>query len=1233
MKFKQKSARIADCPWQPLQHCKLLANSIIMSFFVGAATGSPPISIAKGEVVLMPKKNWTKEQGEAIYDRGGTLLISAAAGSGKTAVLTERVISKITNPNNPIDIDKLLIVTFTKAAAAEMKERISLRLAEIIAENPNEKWLHRQQMLLQKANISTIHSFCSSFIRENFQYIGVSPDFRIAEESELQLIKLEIVDEILEEQYAKIDDNSQFSSLVELLSSGRDDKRLTATIFQLFDFLRSHPFPKQWLCEKADMYNIERLEDTVWCKIILEYAKNAVDYAITLIKSALKTADENEQMGKAYGDCLDTERVMLEAFRRILDANNWVEAYSAIHSLSFGRLGQLKKFEDEELKERVTDARNDAKKIINTLKEDLFSMTDEECIDDLKSLSPIVKCLFDIVIEFNNRLWETKVERKILDFGDLEQLTLKLLINDGENNAKTDIAIEFSKRFEEILVDEYQDTNEVQDTIFKAISRNETNLFMVGDVKQSVYRFRQAMPEIFISKKNSFHYLGDGYPSKIILSNNFRSRKGVTDIINFIFKQLMTTKLGEMEYSKDEELISAAVYPQRDGADAALHIIQTADEDESGDTVEARYIADLIRKTVDSGYQITENGVLRPAEYKDITILLRSPRGRSEIYIRELSAKGIPVWADIAGGYFSAYEVAVVISLLRVLDNILQDIPLTAVMISPIFGFSFDEMAKIRLANRSTPLFMAVKMSAELGDKKCIDFLQKIDEYRRIAATLSADILLLRLYEETGFLSAVQAMKDGERRSANLLKLLDYAKKYESAGFKGLTGFVGFIDRLIEQDGDLAPASTLVESGNVVKIMSIHRSKGLEFPICMLAGCSKKFNKMDIMQAALLHPRLGFGTKLQDSLRLRQHTTLPLEAIKLEILSGMLSEEMRVLYVALTRASEKLIMTLTSENIKSRLTKAAMFASNEKISPFAAMGANGFSDWILACVIRHPNAIDLRKIAGLDEDIVLPAAGEFEIVISNGNENKIEKLKILQENEIYDNMDNDINIMQSEFQPILDQFAWEYLYKELSKIPSKVAVAQFTEKFEIVEIIPKRPQFLTGVGLTGSEAGTALHHFMQFSDYSRLSNQEGIRLEIERLVTDKFITPQEGEVIDVLKVIKFFSNTVAKRMMAACKVYREFRFNIEIPANQNYPDLKLTDECILVQGVADCIFEEEAGLVILDYKTDRITNDIELKNRYSKQIDLYARAVSEILQKPVVKKYIYSFKMGCEIEV
>ncbi len=1176
-------------------------------------------------------KKWTIEQNQAIVDRGGTLLISAAAGSGKTAVLTERVISKITDPENPIDVDQLLIVTFTKAAASEMRERISLRLAEIIAQNPTEKRLHRQQMLLQNANISTIHSFCSSFIRENFQHIGISPDFRIAEESELELIKQELIDALLEEQYTKINENSCFASLVELMSSGRDDRRLTSTIFQLFDFLRSHPFPERWLAEKAEMYNTSTLEDTIWCKVSLEYAKNAVDYALNLITSALNKANQYEPMSKAYGDCLDTERSMLEAFRLILAQNHWDAIYSAIHSISFGKLKPLKNFDDEDLKERVTDARNDAKKIINELKDRLFSMTDGECMDDLKQLHPVVKCLFDIVLRFNAELWDAKVERKILDFGDLEQLTLKLLMDD-QNQSKTPLAMEFSKRFEEILVDEYQDTNEVQDTIFKAISKDETNLFMVGDVKQSVYRFRQAMPEIFISKKNSFAYLGQGYPAKIILSNNFRSRKGVTQMINFLFKQLMTKNLGEMDYTTDEELIPAATYPQREGADAALHIIPTADEEESNDIVEARYIGKLIRETIDSGYPVTENGALRPAQYRDITILLRSPSGRSEVYICELSAMGIPVWADIAGGYFSAYEVAVVISLLRVIDNILQDIPLTAVMISPIFGFDYDEMATIRLMDRSVPLFQAVKLCAEQGNTKCSDFLQKIEDFRRISATMTADSLLLRLYEETGFLSAVQAMKEGERRNANLLKLLDYAKKYESACFKGLTGFVGFIDRLIEQDGDLAPATTMAEGGNIVKIMSIHRSKGLEFPICILAGCSKKFNKMDILQAALLHPRLGFGTKLMDTERLRQHTTLPLEAIKLEIVSGMLSEEMRVLYVALTRASEKLIMTLTAENIKSRLTKAALFSEGEKLSPFAAMGANGFGDWILACVLRHPNAKSLRDIAGIGEEIVLPTEGELEIVFAGKNDGEKTEIDWLNE-EIDWSIVGEKSILKTEFPQILKKFEWEYPQKQLSKIHSKVAVAAFTEKTAIADSIPKRPQFMTGEGLTGAEAGTALHQFMQFSNYQKLATLEEIRLETERLVKNQFITPEEGKAVDATKVLAFFTSPIAQQMRESANIHREFRFNIEIPASQYDPSLATNAEFILVQGVADCVFETEEGLVILDYKTDRITKEEELVKRYSKQIELYAKAVSEILQMPVVKKVIYSFKLGRAIEI
>lgn len=1179
------------------------------------------------------EREWTKQQKNAIEARGGTLLVSAAAGSGKTAVLVERLIRLITDKDNPCDADRLLVVTFTSAAASEMRERTSKRLSDMIAENPLNLNLQRQQMLLQNAHISTIHAFCLDILRENFEKLDIPPDFRIADQNEGEILRQDILNDILEEKYAENESGGAFYELSRILSSGRGDATLVETILRLYDFMRSLDDPNGWLRNMLDMYSAEKpVWETVWGKIALEHAGSAFESAVKSERQALQKIYDNDELSKAYAPAFESDIKGIQNMLNKARSGEWDKLVSAVSGFSFERLGTLRKFEDDALKEEVKSARDSAKKTLANLSKGILCCTEDEFRNDIKILYPVAESLAGIVKELDSRFFAEKLSRGILDFSDLEQLALKLLVKrTPEDFEFTDTAREISQRFDEVLVDEYQDTNPAQDMIFRAVSKNDGNLFMVGDVKQSIYSFRQAMPDIFIDRAKHCVSYGDGFPAKIILGCNFRSRKGVTDAVNFVFGRLMTKNLGGIDYGKDDELVAGAKYFERTGSDFALHVIDASENDgDDNNELEARHIAQEIKKLVKEGFTVQGEDGPRPVKYRDFCILLRSMSGRADKFKRALDEENVPAYADIASGYLNAYEVMVMMSLLRILDNPLQDIPLVSVLLSPVFGFTPDDVAQIRINSRKESLYLTMLNMSREGDSRFTRFIEMLDRLRTLAAVLPADRLILRIYDETGFLNIFEAMQGGELRRANLRLLLDYARVYESAGYRGLAGFVRFIDRIVSQKSDLAPASAISETADVVRIMSIHKSKGLEFPICFLADLAKQFNKVDSQRPALFHPSCGFGSIIRDSKLNCRYTTLPKEAVRLEAQKSMMSEEMRVLYVAMTRAKERLYAVMTLSNPQGSIAKAAAMSIGEsgKISPYEAMSAQSPADWLLAAALRHPSCAELRKIAELQDfktveddslwEIKIVGAGDIEI------SEKVEKTLEISNDEEREELKKKIE----------EKLQYTYPHVKLSEIPSKVSVSEITHdepvKFSVERV---RPSFLDGEKLTPAEKGTALHAFMQYADFNNIKDADGVNSEIERLVREQFILPQQGESIDTEKVIKFAGTEIYKQILSAKKIWREFRFNLEIPADEIYESACGTEQKILLQGMADLVIESEIGLILLDYKTDRVKNADELAQRYRMQLKFYERAAKEIFGRDIAGKYIYSFHLGRAIEI
>lgn len=1177
----------------------------------------------------MAERKWTPEQQNAIDAREGTLLVSAAAGSGKTAVLVQRIIARITDPRVPGSIDRLLVVTFTRAAAQEMRERIAKRLAELLREDPENDRLKRQQLLLPQARISTIHSFCSELARENFYKLHIPQDFRICEESEMTVLRGEAADEVLSAYHEEQDE--VFDALSEAFSPGRDDLRLRNTLLRLYDFIRSHPFPERWLRRIAALYDPSQpAAETVWGKTLLSYGEEVLSYCIQMLKSALTLSEEDSVLYAKFAPVLAAEKEQAEKIRKFAAAGDWDQLSAGLQNAAFATLRTPKGYKDDPLKIRIAAARDEAKDTLKKLAGS-FVLTQEDCREDLTRMAPLVEKLFECVLRFSRCLDEKKLERKAADFGDLEHWAIRLLAEeDGEQEdgkfRPTKEAIALSKRFDEIMVDEYQDTNEAQDLLFQALSQNGQNRFMVGDVKQSIYSFRQAMPHIFLGYREKFPPYDPAkrnHPACVVLDKNFRSRREVTDSVNFVFGQLMSAKIGDVEYTGTERLAAGASYPAQNGCETRLDVLDSSlcDEEEEAATLEGRHIAGIIREMMESGFLVTENGIQRPAQYRDFCVLLRSANKVAPFYAKEMAECGVPAWAASVGGFFAAAEVALMLSLLRVVDNPMQDIPLLAVLMSPIYGFTPDDMADIRLEDRSLPLYLAVVRHAE-KDARCAAFLQALERFRTVAASMPSDEFLNFLYEETGYRNLVQTLPGGEGRLANLRLLHRYAKRYESSGYNGLSGFIRFIDRLEKQKVDLAPASNGSEGENVVRIMSIHKSKGLEFPVCIVAGCGRRFNQEK--DDALLHPELGLGVRLKAPDSPARFSTLPREAIRLELDRQSMSEELRVLYVAMTRAKEKLILVTTLKDAEKTLAKlAAGLTKDEKLPEYTVRGASSLSDWLLSCALRHPDGMILRDRAMADEELVLrvPEYTPWDIRVLRPDAPGA----VLEKEE--EKQPRPDAALFSRLQKALD---WQYPFAQLADVPAKVSASGFAEEQagEDHTGTLSRPAFLSHQGMTPAERGTALHTYMQFARYEEACIDP--EKERERLVADGFLTREQGDAVELARVSRFFAGALGKRILSSKNVMRETRFMAELPAREVKPELtgEMGEEPVVLQGVVDCVFEENGGLVLVDYKTDRIREPEELWRRYEVQLKLYARAVSDMTGLPVKECLLYSFYLN-----
>ena len=1256
---------------------------------------------------------WTDEQLLAIETRGKNLLVAAAAGSGKTAVLVERIIKIITDDNNPVDIDKLLVVTFTNAAASEMRERIGDAISKKLEEMPDSKMLQRQLALLNKSNITTIHSFCLDIIKNNFHLIDLDPGFRIGDETECTIIKQDVLIELFEDKYDKEDED--FLNLIEAYCTNRDDERLKEIVLKLYNFSMSGPWPSVWLREKAQEFNInslDELEKASWYKVLKESLYLDLNNAKNGLDEAIKICEEDSDLAP-YLLNLKPELNGIENAINSLNLN-LEQIYKAIKDIEFAyRIKTVKKGLGDELdKKKVKSLRDDVKKKINQIKGGVFSVSLDETLNGIKNMYPIIKSLTELVIEFSDRYVKKKMERVILDFNDLEHLCLKILTCNDENGEvyASSVAQKFREKFEEVLVDEYQDSNNVQETIISMVSRKDLdnpNVFMVGDVKQSIYRFRQAKPELFLEKYNSYSEEDNKKNRKIMLYKNFRSREEVIKGVNFIFKSLMSKTVGELDYTDKEALNLGASYDEINKDNVyfqdnefidldkievsgalELHILDKSsdfedgkneindeddkendnEEDLSAVAIEARIIAKRIKELINPSdgkcFMVFDKNLnrYRKITYKDIVILLRSTKNWADTIVEELSFGGIPVYADINTGYFQTIEIRTIMSLLHIIDNPMQDIYTIASMRSPIFAFTSEELADIRILNRDNYFYLNVKDIAEdvyderinksLKDK-CVYFIEKIDSWREKSLYMPIDEFLWYLYSDTSYYGYVGAMVNGIQRQANLRILFQRAKQYEQTSFKGLFNFINFINKLRKSSGDLGTAKILGENEDVVRIMSIHKSKGLEFPVVFLSGCGKQFNLRDINDSLLFHEELGIGADCIDIKKRIRYTTLQKYAIKKKFELETLSEEMRILYVALTRAKEKLIITGSSYNLQKDIDacyKAGVKGFN-KVIPSELLKQKSYLKWIMTALIKHKDGDILRQ--GKNEfveisDDLSSWKINFHKKSDFGTENvedSIEKKNISILSLNYSNFEVDEEIRK--------RLEFRYKYRDVCSVPSNISVSDIKKAEEEIfepqaenlfseEKNRKKPRFIMEEkGLSKAEKGTAMHFVMQKLDLNKVNLLNEIKEQIKNMFEKGLITKDEEESINIFKIQKFFKSNLGQRLLKAYKenkqVFRELPFITEIPVKRIEKDLIdkiFNNEKLRLQGIIDCFFEEDDGIVLLDYKTDYVENgkEKEILDKYRVQIDLYTETLERVIGKKVKERYLYLFGIDKEVK-
>ena len=1184
-------------------------------------------------------------------------------GSGKTAVLVERIIQKILK--DEVDIDKLLVVTFTNAAASEMRERVLNAIYKRLEDDPDNIHLLRQITLLNKASICTIDSFCLEIVRDNFYELqNVSPNFRIADTTEIDLLKQEVLEDLFEQKYENEDED--FVNLITTYTSYKDDTPLKDLVLKIFNYIQSNPFPNKWLKEKVELFNLkdkldDNFSDTVWGKeLVVELREEILD-DITYIKNLIKLIEHNPEFEK-HCICLYSDIDKLENLERGL--SDWDKAYSANQDLKFDTWPRAS-VTDIDLKDKVKDERNAVKKHLQTELDKILIFNSRQANEDMYDMYPTLVNLENLVFDFEKEFSKRKRDKNIVDFNDIEHFALEILLKEENGELKpTNVANKYKEKFIEIAIDEYQDSNLVQESILNAISRG-NNIFMVGDVKQSIYRFRQARPDLFLDKYLRYRNKNeDGKEEglKIQLFKNFRSRKNVLDFTNLVFQDIMSIDLGDIDYDEQEYLNLGASYLDiEQNLNTEIDVINLLNQEEENNNfeedsdesevkekeervedieLEARFVANRIKQLIDEKYQVFDKKIdgYRDITYKDIVVLLRATSTSAPIFEQEILNLEMPVFSDSSQEYLDSIEIQTIMSLLKIIDNPIQDIPLVTVLRSHIGKFTDDDLVKIRLSDSYDNFYTCLQkalIDAE-GDlkNKTTNFLNMLDTFREEQEYLALDELIWKIYMDTGFYNYVGLMTNGELRQANLKMLFQKAKQFETANFKGLYNFIKFIEKLSLSSGDLGSAKLIGENDNVIRIMSIHKSKGLEFPVVFLANTGKQFNLMDLNQNILLHQELGLGVKYIDYDKQVQYNTLSRVALRNKVFVETLSEEMRILYVALTRAREKLIITGLSKDYEKEILNIKKQIEcyekvNNKANYILVKKYKKYLDWILLVYFYEKENI---------KDV------DFNVYNKNDLLSKLTKIDKV-EVDVKKILESNVEINKEQIAAIDEVLNYKYENQLATLIPTKTSVTSLKELSLINkesenidnhnQIEFEKPKFIVGEKkekITASKKGTLVHLCLQKLNPKLDYDYDKIKELVDSLVIKDIITREEADCININKIYNFTKSNIWKELQEAKEIYQEKPFYINIPAKEIYKED--IQEDILVQGIIDLYYiNKNNEIILVDYKTDFVNRGEEdtLVKKYKNQLELYEKALEQGLNRKVDKKYIYSVYLDKEI--
>ena len=1182
----------------------------------------------------MAKIELTRDQRAAVEDRGGSLLVSAAAGSGKTRVLVERLFRYITEEQ--CAVDDFLIITYTKAAAAELRGKIAAELARQVAEHPENAHLRRQMFRVYQADIKTVDAFCAALLRENIYLLppvagsSLTPDFRILDEQEAGLLKERVLTRVLEDFYNQMDEQKE--QLAETLGAGRDDRGLEQLVLELHSKLQSHPYPLRWLEKvRLDWTELpEELGTSAYGRVVMEdAASRAAFWASQMEKAADSILDE--VVSDAYGPQLEETAAALRSFAAA--CGNW--AAMAARVPVFSRMKPVRGEHPE--KERIKTLRDMCRDAVKELARP-FAVTQEEHLEDLRRMAPAMLALTELTAEFTRRYQAEKARRNVMDFSDQEHYAIELLLT--PEGQPTELARQTAAHYREIMVDEYQDTNEVQNCIFAAISRQEQNLFTVGDVKQSIYRFRLADPTIFLRKYDQYapaDQAEEGQPRKVLLSQNFRSRGSVLDACNAVFHSIMSRQMGEMEYGPEERLyFGAEYYPPHADSAAEFHFIDVADtEEEQFDraAIEARFVADRIRRMLDEGYGVTGgDGTLRPCAPEDFVILMRSPRSRLKAFTAALAERNIPCAADESSDFFGTVEIAVLYSLLQIIDNPRQDVPLISVLRSPLFGFTPDRLAAIRALRKDGDYYDALLLD-EGEDTQA--FLWTLSQLRDAARDETVDELLWHIYDVCHCMAVFGAMPGGQTRKDDLVAFYTYARQMAGTGKKSVFEFVTHLRTLLENGS--APDLSTRQSAGGVQIMSIHRSKGLEFPVVFLCDLSKRFDPRDTQKPVLVHPELGLGVECVDLDRRIRYDTVSKTAVSLRLRRESRSEEMRILYVAMTRAREKMIAVDCMRGGRKRISDLACVAG-VPTPPEAVAAGRCLGDWLLLPLLCTAQGEKLCRWAEVSAPpAMMPEDGCWQVYLWENPTVPVSAPHSA------DGVVTDLPGVRA-FDPA--PLEWTYEHAGAAVTPGKVTATQLKGRAideELAEGAPTRqravlfekPKFLRETtGLTAAERGTAVHAVMQYIDFRTPPTASAVADEVERLRERRLLSAQQAAAVDCAMVARFLASPLADRIRGAQKVWREYRFALLTDAA--IYDGAAAGEELLLQGVVDCAFETPDGrLVVVDFKTDRMppAEQLQRAERYRPQLEAYALALGRVLEKEVAEKVLYFFHTNSAVNL